>query len=285
MRDQTVSSEELIKADDLQHILNDDDLVILATAMKDPFTGSMEPFPDRLIPGTRFFDLEQKFSDLNSGLPHTLPDPDVFQQHARDLGIHSQSRILIYDFKGLYSAPRVWWMFKVMGHEKVQVLDGGLPGWERAGYLCSQNRVETFVPGNFVSQFQSRWITFKKEVLNNIHSKQSLVLDARASGRFWGMSPEPRQGLRGGHIPDAKSLPFTELLNNGESLALPTLEARFAEIAPDKQQPLILSCGSGVTACVLALLASHVGYQHLSVYDGSWSEWGSDANLPITARA
>ncbi len=280
-----MSRNELLQANDLLAILNNSDLVILATSMKDPFSGKDEATPNALIPGTRFFDFENTFSDLTSGLPHTLPDPAIFQAEIRKLGIGRQSRVVVYDFKGIYSAPRVWWMFKVMGHENVQVLDGGFPKWAQAKFPVVAEFEVADYSGDFESNFQSEWYIDKQGVLENLNKQKYIVLDARARNRFLGQAEEPRKGLRRGHIPQAKSLPFSKLVEDGVALNKESLAAKFKDVSADKEQPLIFSCGSGVTACILALLAREIGYQNLSVYDGSWSEWGGDTLLPIATSA
>jgi thiosulfate/3-mercaptopyruvate sulfurtransferase len=259
-------------------------LVILDASMpKVGGTSEENPYANLKIKKARFFDIERKFSDLNSLLPHTIPSPSHFTQEAQNLGINQDSIIVVYDNIGLYSAPRAWWLFRTMGHREVFVLDGGLPAWIAAGkdteMIGAEQEVE-IKKGNFVARYNSEAVKNAAEVLSAIQDNNQVIIDARSEARFLGKVEEPRQGLRRGHIPSAKNIPFTKIQKDNFLLPKEELEKIFAEVAT-KDQSLILSCGSGVTACVLALGAEIADYQSYSLYDGSWSEWGQPSDLPV----
>lgn len=227
-----------------------------------------------------FFDIKNVFSKKNAPFPNTILSPDIFEQEVRKLGVNSDAAIVIYDRHGVYSSPRAWWLFKAMGHKNVAVLDGGLPEWKRANYPCKSIEDYDGERGNFNANYQSNYIYNYQNVLEALSDKEKLVLDARSSDRFKGLIPEPREGLRSGHIPHSKSLPFTELIDKEKMLSKETLNQKFNALI-NKESQIVFSCGSGITACILALGAEIAGYKNLTVYDGSWTEWGSLHELPI----
>ncbi|MEV7614974.1 sulfurtransferase [Streptomyces sp. NPDC089799] len=268
----------LVSADRLAALLGDPGLVVLdASVGAHRGTG-------RRIPGARPFDLDGALSDHSSPVPHTMPDPAAFTGALRALGVDDGSTVVAYDAAGVYSSARAWWMLRAMGFDRAAVLDGGLPAWEAAG-LPVEPRPASYdgPPGTFTARPRPGLLAGSAEVLAALADPAATVLDARSRGRFDGTAPEPRPGLRGGHMPGARNLPFTELQGpDGRMLPVPELRDALSGVAPASGR-LFFSCGSGVTACVLALAADLAGRREFTVYDGSWSDWGRDGSgLPVT---
>lgn len=225
------------------------------------------------IPGARRFDIDGEFS-APEGV-HTMLEAADFEAQVRALGISKDAAIVVYDRQGMFSAARGWFMFVAMGHDNVAVLDGGLPAWEAAGFSQLPLNEGPFVPGSFVAEDRGLFVdALTTKAL--AERPDAAVIDARSAERFAGTAPEPRPGLRAGHIPDSVNLPFTSLLDEqGRFRAPEEVKAAVDAVAGDAET-LIFSCGSGVTACIDALAAYVSGYTELAVYDGSWAEWGAE---------
>jgi thiosulfate/3-mercaptopyruvate sulfurtransferase len=233
------------------------------------------------IPGAQFFDIET-IADRSTDLPHMLPDDAEFAAAIAALGISNDTDIIVYDQRGLFSAARVWWMFRAHGHTRVAVLDGGLPKWRAESRPIASGTADQPVPAQFVARLNPDLVRHRHHILEVAHRRNAKLLDARAAARFDGTAPEPRPGMRAGHVPGAISLPFQELLNADQTLKSPaTLRALFAERGVDGAEPVITMCGSGVTAAILTLGLHHAGLPIGGLYDGSWAEWGGRADTPI----
>ncbi len=230
-------------------------------------------FLEAHIPGARFFDIDG-VSDRTSDLPHMLPDEKGFALAMAAMGIARSDEVVIYDTVGTTGAARVWWTFRAFGHERVRVLDGGLPKW-----LAEGRPVEA----GYAARLRPDLVRARGDMLANIASRAEQVLDARSAGRFAGTEPEPRAGMRSGHIPGSLNLPYTEILDS-ESRTFrdrEALRAAFEASGLDLEKPVATTCGSGVTAAVLALGLYELGRGDVAVYDGSWSEWGSREDTPV----
>lgn len=235
---------------------------------------------DETIGGGLRFDIDGPFSDHDSDLPHTMIGVDDFRREARKLGLNDDSVVVVYDTRGIYSAPRAWWMLRAMGLDTVAVLDGGLRAWQAAGHPTTPRAELPAEPGNFEPRPRDGAFVDAETVLKQLEDPTIAVADARSRGRFAGSDPEPRPGLRGGHMPGAVNIPFTELLDGGAFLTPGELRTHFEEAAGDRTR-FTMTCGSGLTACILALGATLAGHEDISIYDGSWSEWGRPGPLPV----
>lgn len=231
------------------------------------------------IPGAIFFDQDLVVAQ-GADLPHTMPSPEVFAQHVGAMGISADDTIVVYDGPGIHSAPRVWWMFRVMGVNDVHILDGGLDGWKKEGLPVTAEPTK-IAPCVFHANFVEGSVASLTDMRGIVENGGVQIADARSAGRFAGTDPEPRAGLRSGHMPDAKSVPATSLSDNGRLLPADRLKAIFSEAGIDLSKPVVTSCGSGVTAAVIVLALETVGHADNRLYDGSWSEWGGLADTPV----
>jgi thiosulfate/3-mercaptopyruvate sulfurtransferase len=232
------------------------------------------------IPGARFFDIDE-ISDGRSSLPHMAPPIEKFMSRMRAMGVGDGHQIVVYDGAGIKSAPRVWWLFKLMGQENIAVLDGGLPKWVAEG-----RPTEDMPPiprdRHMTVRFQNQLVRDVTQVAHASKLGLPQIVDARAAVRFRGEAPEPREGLRSGHIPKARNVPFGTLLNADQTLKTAAeTKAVFEAAGVDLAKPIITSCGSGVTAAVLALALERMGHTDWALYDGSWAEWGMFPTVPI----
>lgn len=273
-------TDSIVSVQWLRENLSAENLVIFDASMK-PIVPVPTSAPETrvYIPGSLRFDFDDVLTDHTTSLPHMMPSAEFFQEEMQKLGVNHDSAIVAYDKDGIYSSPRAWWMFRAMGHEQVAVLDGGLPAWIQAGYETVPTLATPKRRGNFASRPQGWLFVDSRFVLQALADPTYSVIDARSEGRFKGQEPEPRPGLRGGHMPNAVNIPHTSVLENGKLSSKSSLRSIFEQY---KDKKMIFSCGSGVTSCVVALAAEQAGHKELAVYDGSWTEWGNPASgLPV----
>jgi thiosulfate/3-mercaptopyruvate sulfurtransferase len=234
------------------------------------------------IPGAVFFDIEA-ISDHSTGLPHMAPSPTVFAEAVGAMGISADDTVVVYDQQGLFSAARVWWTFRLMGHTDVRVLLGGLPAWRAAGFAVT-DEMTPVAPAVYTPAFQPDMIMDVASVRKRLGTG-TVVLDARSTARFEGAAPEPRAGLRSGHMPGSRSLPFAELIRDGALKPADELQMILDGRGADGTVPVVTTCGSGVTAAIISLALAEVGRES-RLYDGSWSEWGQETlDTPVVTGA
>ncbi len=276
----------LVDVEWLHDHLHDPQLVIFDGSWHMPATqrNPFEEWQHGHIKNARYFDFDRIICAPNSDLPHMMPDSDTFTHEVQKLGLNEDSVVVIYDSLCMFTGPRVWWMLRAMGFENCAMLDGGLPAWHRAGYEVESEVVaKSVTPGNFVAKPVKQKICDVSTVVEAIDNPMISIVDARPAPRYRGEVDEPRAGLRKGHMPGASNLPFPDLFENGLLKSEPVLKLLLGEHFHDDRYA-ICSCGSGVTACVVAFAAHLLGKDNVSVYDGSWSEWGQPGDLPVVTE-
>lgn len=271
----------VISRDDLKARLGEPGLAIVDASWYLPAAGrnGRDEYDAAHIPGAVFFD-QDVIADKDSGLPHTLPSPELFARHVGAMGITANETIVVYDGPGMFSAPRVWWMFRVMGVKNVLVLDGGFDGWKAANFPVT-DEVTKIAATLFTPSFNAAKVVDFAEMSKIVDGRSSQIADARAAGRFTGRDAEPREGMRSGHMPGARNVPVGSLSENGQLKSLDSLREIFASAGVDLNKPVVTSCGSGVTAAVITLALTSLGHEDNRLYDGSWSEWGSRQDTPV----
>ena len=279
-----VNSDSLVSTGWLAANLADTKLRIVDASLPpagDEGRDAKAKFAARHIPGAVFFDIDE-IADRDSPLPHTMPDAKTFAAAVGALGIGNGTRVVVYDTHGLFSAGRAWWMFRAFGHDDVAILDGGFPKWVREDRAIEPGAPQP-PPARFDARLDPAMVKDFDQVLANIESRDAQVIDARGSPRFTASVPEPRAGLRGGHIPGSVNLPYPDILKRGDGTLLeaPDLAQKFAEINIDMTRPVITTCGSGVTAAALVFALHLLGKDDAAVYDGSWSEWSGREDAPV----
>lgn len=272
-------TKPLVSVDWLHTHLDTKNLIILDCTIPKVTDKSIVLEKKQQIKGAIFFDIKNTFSNTKALFPNTVLSAKEFEKQVQKLGINNQSCIVVYDDLGIYSSPRVWWMFQLMGFNNIAVLNGGFSEWKKYNFSVEIKKPKATLKGNFKAKYQPRKIKFTEDILSLIENNKILIIDARSKGRFYATEPEPRNDVKSGHIPNSLSLPFVEVLQKGKMKPKKELKNIFREYT--YKQELIFSCGSGITASILALAAELAEIKEYSVYDGSWTEWGSSANLPI----
>ena len=272
----------LVSTDWLAEHMKDPDLRILdaSTYLPGVDRDGRTEYDTVHISGARFFDIDD-VSDGRSDLPHMVPPIEKFMSRVRAMGVGDGHQIVVYDGSGLFSAARVWWLFRLMGQNNIAVLDGGLPKW-----IAEGREVEDLAPvirdRHMTVRFHNQMVRDVTQVSSASKLGTSQIVDARAAARFRGEEPEPREGLRLGHIPNSRNVPFTDLLNDDKTMKTPDqTRAIFESAGVDLKKPIITTCGSGVTAAVLGLALERIGHDMWSLYDGSWTEWGMFPTVPV----
>lgn len=273
-------TDTLIEVSTLAERLKHHPIAVLKVSMNLPGGGASPSASTEYLPDSQIIDLDNEGSDHSQGKVHQRLDPDSLGRLLGKLGLTPHSEVLVYDGFGMFCAPRLWWMLKAIGHSKVRVLNGGLVAWQQTGQLTNQESMPAASHQLYPPQPQPGWFVDSAEVLAALNTETQIV-DARSPARFNGHEPEPRTGVRSGHIPGSLNMYYQDLLDNDRLRPAAELKTIFNEKGVNLQQPIICSCGSGITACIVGMAALICGAENVAVYDGSWTEWGSDPALPI----
>lgn len=277
----STKSRFVVSADWLEERLGQDDLRILDASWYLPAQGrnAQEEYEAGHIPGATFFD-QDEVVEPGVDLPHALPGPDVFSQHASRLGLSNDDTIVVADGLGMFTAPRVWWMLRIMGASNVLVLDGGIDSWKQDGRPVT-TELPDHPPGRFQATFNAAAVANLADMRTIVDSGSMQIADARGGGRFTGEEAEPRAGMRSGHMPGARSVPVFSLSEKGHLKSLEALRETISAAGIDLDKPVVTTCGSGVTAAVITLALQSLGNEETRLYDGSWSEWGARDDTPV----
>lgn len=240
-----------------------------------------EEYAEAHIPGAVLFD-QDAIADHSVDLPHMVPAPEVFADAVGKMGISDTDTIVIYDGIGMFASPRAWWLFRTMGAKDVYVLDGGMDGWKSEGRPVTSDLPEP-APAVFRTSFDPSRVTSLDDMKAIVAEGRIQIADARSPGRFAGTDPEPRAGLRSGHMPGAKNMPVTQLTKGGRLKSLPELRAALEGAGIDLAGPVVTSCGSGITAAIITLSLASLGHADNTLYDGSWTEWGGRSDTPVVS--
>ena len=277
------TSEHLVTTDWLADHLAAPDVIVVDASWHLPTAGrdGKAEYLEEHIPGALYFDIDD-LSDTDDPLPHMLPSPEKFASRMRRMGIGDGKRVVAYDTAGLFSAARAWWMFRVMGHGDVAILDGGLKKWKAEGRALDDGPPPPTQERHFTARLQGMMVRDKSDMARLSERAAGQIVDARGRERFAGTAPEPREGLRSGRIPGSNNLPYTDLLNeDGTVKPADDIREAFISAGLDLTKPIATTCGSGVTAAILALGLTLIGHKNHGLYDGSWTEWGADTDLPV----
>jgi thiosulfate/3-mercaptopyruvate sulfurtransferase len=278
-------ASQFCSVDQLESLIKRDEVKVLDCSWYLPSQSidSEDQFKQQHIPSAQFFHIDL-ICEQNTKLPHMLPNSNDFSRAIAKLGISNSSHVVVYDSSGLFSAARVWWTFKVFGHQNVQILAGGLPAWREQGRALESN-INPVSKTDYVAMLNTEFVISKHELIENISSKQYRVLDARSKERFLGLAPEPRAGLPSGHMPESVCMSFASLIENGRLKSRQQLLTLFDEAGINRSTKIVTSCGSGVTAAIITFALVECGYGINLLYDGSWSEWASADDTVILNRS
>ena len=279
----TTGREPIVETSWLAEHLSAPDLAVLDASWHLPAMNrdGRREFLAEHIPSAQFFDIDE-LSDETSDLPHMLPSTVKFASRMKEMGIGDGVRVVIYDSTGIYSAARAWWSLRAMGHNDVAVLNGGLPKWKDEGRPIEDGPARKRARMHFTPRFNAALVADLYDMKGYVRAGNSQIIDARPAARFRGEEAEPRPGLRRGHMPGARNLPYTELVNpDGTLKSASEIQEAFAQAGVEPQGAMVTTCGSGVTASILALALAAIGQPDVGVYDGSWAEWGQNNGLPV----